>query len=242
MGAKQLEPVLVNLKREATKAQQGHPNPPHLQSAHTTSVSMFDNFFALSWARFGQGWRPDDPPSPGPKVEGEPQQSIYDHKHDFYGGGEKRKASDDLSSQLSSGGQKRDPYYVDLEAVCTSVKYCCFLLEAEVTESALLALSQEILSDKGSLPVGEIGKLLQEATTNSSLSQTLKDQFGGLKKFLEKYPGEFVIASDHPFNPHVYLKSSLTEEEYDRVLRGGTALPGGVGMKKPKKSGRRRQK
>lgn len=34
--------------------------------------------------------------------------------------------------------------------------------------------------------MGEIGKLLQEATANASLSQTLKDQFGGLKKFLEK--------------------------------------------------------
>lgn len=29
-----------------------------------------------------------------------------------------------------------------------SVKYCCFLLEAEVTDSALLALSKEILADK----------------------------------------------------------------------------------------------
>lgn len=29
-----------------------------------------------------------------------------------------------------------------------SVKYCCFLLDAEVTDSALLALSKEILSDK----------------------------------------------------------------------------------------------
>lgn len=42
------------------------------------------------------------------------------------------------------------------------------------------------LYEQGSLPVGEIGKLLQEATANASLSQTLKDQFGGLKKFLEK--------------------------------------------------------
>ncbi|CAN0577672.1 unnamed protein product, partial [Ectocarpus sp. 12 AP-2014] len=100
----------------------------------------------------------------------------------------------------------------DLQSVRDSVKYCCFLLDAEVTDSALLALSKEILSDKGSLPVGEIGKLLQEATANASLSQTLKDQFGGLKKFLEKYPGEFVIAADHPFNPHVYLKSALTAE------------------------------
>lgn len=37
---------------------------------------------------------------------------------------------------------------VDLQSVRDSVKYCCFLLEAEVTDSALLALSKEILSDK----------------------------------------------------------------------------------------------
>jgi hypothetical protein len=29
---------------------------------HTTSVTMLDTFFSLSWARFGQGWRPDIPP------------------------------------------------------------------------------------------------------------------------------------------------------------------------------------
>lgn len=37
---------------------------------------------------------------------------------------------------------------VDLQSVRDSVKYCCFLLEAEVTDSALLALSKEILSGK----------------------------------------------------------------------------------------------
>lgn len=37
---------------------------------------------------------------------------------------------------------------VDLQSVRDSVKYCCFLLEAEVTDSALLALSKEILLNK----------------------------------------------------------------------------------------------
>ena len=88
-----------------------------------------------------------------------------------------------------------------------SIKYCSFLLEAEVTDSALFSLSKEILNDKGPLPVGEIGKLLQEFTANAGLSQTLKDQFGGLKRFLEKFPDDFLISTDHPFNPHVYLKA-----------------------------------
>jgi hypothetical protein len=91
--------------------------------------------------------------------------------------------------------------------VWDSIKYCSFLLEAEVTDSALFSLSKEILNDKGPLPVGEIGKLLQEFTANAGLSQTLKDQFGGLKRFLEKFPDDFLISTDHPFNPHVYLKA-----------------------------------
>lgn len=37
---------------------------------------------------------------------------------------------------------------MNLESVRDSVKYCCFLLEAEVTDSALLALSKEILTEK----------------------------------------------------------------------------------------------
>ena len=62
---------------------------------------------------------------------------------------------------------------------------CRLHVESEVTESALRTLSMEILNDKGPLPVGEIGKLLQEITANSNLSTILKDRFGGLKRFLE---------------------------------------------------------
>lgn len=52
----------MHLKREVTKAQQGQPVPPQPGYMTTTSVAMLENFFALSWARFGQGWRPDVPP------------------------------------------------------------------------------------------------------------------------------------------------------------------------------------
>lgn len=62
MGARQLRPVLMHLKREVTKAQQGQPGPPQAGYMRTTSVAMLETFFALSWARFGQGWRPDVPP------------------------------------------------------------------------------------------------------------------------------------------------------------------------------------
>ncbi len=40
------------------------------------------------------------------------------------------------------------------------VLYCTLVLESVLTEAALLALSCEILADKGPLPVGEIGAFI----------------------------------------------------------------------------------
>jgi hypothetical protein len=70
-----------------------------------------------------------------------------------------------------------------------------------VSETTLQALSKDILNERGPLPVGEIGKMLQEITGISTLSAYLKDKFGGLKKFLENFPDDFVIWFDltHPF-------------------------------------------
>eukprot|EP01138_Halocafeteria_seosinensis_P004117 gb/GECG01004209.1/.p1 GENE.gb/GECG01004209.1/~~gb/GECG01004209.1/.p1 ORF type:complete len:1506 (+),score=206.84 gb/GECG01004209.1/:1-4518(+) len=93
--------------------------------------------------------------------------------------------------------------------------YIAFLLDSEVTSSAVVRLAKEVLSEKGSLPVGEIGKLLQEATSNSSLSSILKEKWGGLKKFLEQHPDVFSLSSDHPFNPSVSLCEENVDDEYD---------------------------
>ena len=74
-------------------------------------------------------------------------------------------------------------------SVCVCVFFLIFSLDCTSTSYQVDFCVQfvfELCVCQGSLPVGEIGKLLQEATANASLSQTLKDQFGGLKKFLEK--------------------------------------------------------
>jgi hypothetical protein len=94
------------------------------------------------------------------------------------------------------------------------------LLESHVTESALLLLSIEILAIRGALPVGEIGKLLSDMTTISNLSQKLKEKFGGLKKFLEKFPKMFVISNDHPFNPNVLLRNTISTEHLELIDKG----------------------
>lgn len=89
-----------------------------------------------------------------------------------------------------------------------------------MTESAILTASIENLSIKGPLPVGEVGKALTEISGMSQLSLHLKEKFGGLKKFLEKFPEIFVFSNDHPFNPHVLLRSELSPEHQKIIYRG----------------------
>ena len=57
----------------------------------------------------------------------------------------------------------------------------------------LKSLALDVLANKGPLPVGEVGKMLQEVIKVSALSNILREYFGGLKKFLEKYSEDFFI-------------------------------------------------
>jgi hypothetical protein len=98
--------------------------------------------------------------------------------------------------------------------------YADLMLTGHVSECAVLILSTEILNERGALPVGEVGKILQETTGNTSLSSRLKEKYGGLKKFLERFPDEYLICNDHPFNPRVFVKKGLAHDEIDQISRG----------------------
>lgn len=211
-SARNMLPLLISLKKEASRAQRGQQQPPTMHM-HTTSVTMFDSFFTLSWSRFGQGWRPD-------------MRTEFEH-HD----------SDDYLQWLTS---ESDPLGVDVDELRENIRYCALLLQEEVTDSAIYTLSKQILVEKGSVPVGEIGKLLQEATANPSLSQILKDKYGGLKRFLESRPETFFISHDHPFNPHVYLKSTMSQMDMEQALQETQGGGASSGSKKGKKGGRRK--
>ena len=78
----------------------------------------------------------------------------------------------------------------------------------------------DILVGRGVLPVGEIGKSLQDIAPTRNLSGKIKEKYGGLKKFLERYPEEVVICADHPFNPHVFLRKPLSTADLDLIGRG----------------------
>ena len=102
----------------------------------------------------------------------------------------------------------------------------------------LVSLAENILNDKGPLPVGEVGKMLQEETGIPNLSQLLKDKHNGLKKFLEKYSDKFIMGQDHPFNPHVYLRRSYSQDAQEQIHKGSEAFID----KKEKKSRRNKEK
>lgn len=107
---------------------------------------------------------------------------------------------------------------MDIKVLYDRLEHSAYLLENEVTENALLSLTIDILKDKGPSPVGEIGKYLQDCLSCDNLSQILREQYGGLKKFLEKYQDIFVITKNHPYNPHVFLTEQLNDDCYKHLL------------------------
>ena len=110
--------------------------------------------------------------------------------------------------------------HVNVERLMNHILYCNFVLESVLSDAALLVLCTEILKEKKVQPVGEVGKMLAEITSSPNLSAKLKEKFGGLKKFLEFFSGRFIFSNDHPFNPNVLLRSSLSSEHLDLIDRG----------------------
>ncbi len=126
-----------------------------------------------------------------------------------------------------------DPMFVNNLRIDNGMKNNFTSPENNVNPSQLVSLAEEVLNEKGPLPVGEVGKMLQEATGNPQLSQVLKERHNGLKKFLEKYADKFIMSCDHPFNPHVYLRRSYSPDDQRLIESGSTAF---INDKKPRVS------
>ncbi len=120
----------------------------------------------------------------------------------------------------SREGFTRQGLKVSTAKLWQSILYCNLVMESILVESALLTLTSEILAEKGALPVGEVGKTLTEMTGISNLSQKLKEKFGGLKKFLEKFHDLFIFSNDHPFNPHVLLRCGVSHDQLYMIDAG----------------------
>ena len=100
------------------------------------------------------------------------------------------------------------------------VCFAYMILNGEVTESAVRSILYDVLYERGAVPVGELGKILQEMSCVTNFSAKLKEKFGGLKKYLEKYSEDFTICTDHPFNPHIFLTKFISSDEKSAILSG----------------------
>ena len=132
---------------------------PHRSDVEQRSESehMARSFFERSWALYERGWRPD----------------LLRSKRD----------SSWRYGVLNPPGQSHDTLLEsDMATVNESITNAKFILANVVTEQALAFLAEQILEENGSVPVGEIGKTLREATNNCTLSEIIKEKFGGLKK------------------------------------------------------------
>lgn len=85
------------------------------------------------------------------------------------------------------------------------MRHAELVLASKITADAVAHLIVHVIEQRGPQPIGEIGKLLQEATGNPNLSKVLKSQFRGLKRLIEGYPQLLRLGDDHSFNPHVHL-------------------------------------
>ena len=181
--------------------------------------SLIHRFFLNVTNTFHGGYRPD-------VFKGSQSMCLYSPNFNARRGSATGSKPSDESNE--KGRKEEDPNNkegrlatcVSFENIWEQACYMDLILTGNINEPALLILSKEILCDRGTLPVGEIGKVLQELTATTSLSGKLKEKFGGLKKFLEKFPSEFMICTDHPFNPHVFIKKSLSESDMAEVAKG----------------------
>lgn len=131
------------------------------------------------------------------------------------GSGRRDSTTSQASSSSTSSGSREASAYRGLthQALWDLVLYCNLVWEQRITETALLKSSMDILTERGTLPVGEIGKTLQELASMTIISGKLKESFGGLKKFLE-------VRRRPPFTrhlcillflaPHPFASQSLT--------------------------------
>lgn len=79
------------------------------------------------------------------------------------------------------------------------------LVFSPLSREALGSLVYHILKKSGPVPVGEIGKSLQEMTNNTHITEIIKAEFKGLKKLIEFCPEYFAVGTEHPFNPIVSI-------------------------------------
>ncbi|KAA8498978.1 hypothetical protein FVE85_6563 [Porphyridium purpureum] len=123
----------------------------------------------------------------------------------------------------------QNPFLADSTALRNNLEYVRLYVHSQVSELGLLAFLTQILAENGCLLIGEIGQYLRSTFGRQDWGAVLKERFGGLKRFLLKHSDLFFVDSDHPLNPHIYLRQypngpALVQSSVP-VPVGSTTLP-----------------
>ena len=184
-GASRLGVVLQGLTSIAASAPDPHPPgakaEQQAEAAEADAFLKLQSFFDHTIARWGAGVRPD--------VMGGRLYSLSFH---VLGTGATDANSASLSSAsassygglLRAGAGARPAHRTTAEDIWEHVLYANLVAEQRISQPALLRAFKTILKERGTLPVGEIGKTLQDLASMHVISGKLKEAFGGLKKFL----------------------------------------------------------
>ena len=147
---------------------------------------------------------------------------VYEEHEEVDGGaaepGAHRLSSRPLEYLMQSGllhadpnrcfaGQSAPLMVPDTVQLKHNFEYVRFLVHSHVSEIGLLAFLTQTLVTRKTLLIGEIGQALRATFGGQDWSAILKERFGGLKRFLERHSELFWIDTDHPLNPHIYLRS-----------------------------------
>jgi hypothetical protein len=95
----------------------------------------------------------------------------------------------------------------DVAQLQQQLAYVRFLVQFDTSEGGILAFLLQTLRRHRSLLVGELGQQLRSRMSAHAWHALFKARYGGLKRFLERYPDLFLIEHDHPLNPHVSLRA-----------------------------------
>ena len=101
------------------------------------------------------------------------------------------------------------------------------VLSGRVTESALLALSTDILNERGVLPVGEIGKSLQDIAPTRNLSGKVPQiQPWPFHQHSSHYTHPLILPSQSTLSPHPPIQPTLSTHQtpYHHRSRRSTAV------------------
>ncbi|GAB5360593.1 hypothetical protein AAMO2058_000641000 [Amorphochlora amoebiformis] len=82
--------------------------------------------------------------------------------------------------------------------------------DTAITHEEIVELACTVLRRyPGGMAIAKLGTLMHKEANNHALPSILKERYGGLKKFLQGQQDKCVMGNDHPYNPHVTLRSNL---------------------------------